>query len=562
MRGQLVVAAASPSRDLQQTTYRIVFKAFLFEMTYASPESTTCSSSTAQIIRNGFEDCLRTYNRQRCGIDAAFIGLGGAECVSDNTVSINGGVFSFSGMDVLPERVAQCVLDAANSETCMQTFRTAVPELGTIAYAVDSPMPTMFPTPSPSLAPSISPTNAPTSSSSMSPSEYPSLVPSFNPTISPSLTPTIGGSSEFPSSVPVDVPTPDSPVQEDSSRVPTTTSGIVTGAVPRSQKAKTIPITASTVGVALAVVLVLLGFVMKKRGGGRSNSKAHFKPMDDDDDNESNASGLIGIAPMQAMNGNGDLEQAVEISIKNPKYKESTLNTTFSTAASSSPNASAENIVLPDIQKRFKNISASDRQNSLSRPDVTPRRTRSRSNSIPFDDEDDEMPSNPKSNPSPVVVKKEVCGSSWWKQMNSGGKKVRNPVLCPYSPLMDGGMCCPQSVPGMIVDKSLAKDDVSDFEVDGTWDPDDTSVPSSDGDRFYTSQLKSVASDELPPKPTTSPSTKDKPHLSRMLPPLTGRQNSFSENNDTGSKLLLGASSRRQSGFQMDRIVSGSEAEV
>lgn len=282
---------------------------------------------------------------------------------------------------------------------------------------------------------------------------------------------------------------------------------------------------------------------MRKRD--RSPRKAMFEPMEDDD-SESNASGFIGIAPMQATNKDGDLEQAVEISLKNNRkygYKESALNMTLSTEASSSPHSKE---VLPDVQKKFRNVS----ERSLPRPDVTPRRTRSRShdttntNSIPFDEE---VPSNP----APTTVNKEICGTSWWKQMNSSGRKVRNPTLCPYSPMGDG-LCCPQtSVPGMILEKSTVRDDVSDFELDGAWDPDDTSVPSQDGDQFTTSQQqRSVTSSNVRPSVVT-PSPQAKQRFSSVRPKTNG-----------GSRLVLGASSRQQSRFELDQIVLGSEKEV
>jgi hypothetical protein len=486
---------------LQQTSYRVVFDPFVLQFTGAP-----CSSEIAQSLRDGMEDCLRVYSRERCNIDAAYIGLGGAVCVNDEQeVLINGGVFSFNGMDALPATIANCVKEASYSETCDTVWRAALPALGTIQYAEVTSSSESDP---PSDVPSFMPVTTPSASPSSA------LVISTEPSISdasltPSAAPTAQASdivSQVPSLVPVAAAPPSlAAPPATATRVPTTTSGIVNEPAIRSQNDKTVPLT--TVAVGFAALLLLAVFVFKKRE--RNSTKARFTPMDDDE--SSNASGFIGIAPLQTTNQEGDLEQAVEISLKK---NNNDLNKTLSTTASSSP----EKQTPP---KTYRHAT----ERSLPRPELTPRNKPrpTTPNSIPFDEE---LPSNP----TPTVVQKEICGTSWWKQMNA--TKVRNPTLCPYTPLFDDGLCCPTStsVPSTIHDKATVKDDVSDFELD--WDPeDDTSTENEYQAAVVTPPSKSQSSE---------------------LPPLRKKSD---------SRLLLGASSRR-SDYSMDQIIAGSEKEV
>jgi hypothetical protein len=491
---------ATHSRDLQQTAYRVVFDPFVLQFT-----GVTCSSEIAQSLRDGMEDCLRVYSRERCNIDASYIGLGGAVCVNgEGEVLINGGVFSFNGMDALPATIANCVREASYSETCDTVWRAALPALGAIEYAEITSSASDPPSDVPSFTPVATPSTSPSSLVIVSTEPTVAVADSLAPSAAPTAL-----ASDIASQVPSRVPVAAAPPTATTTRVPTSTSGIVNEPLARSQKDKTVPIT--TVAVGLAAILLLLVFVFKKRE--RNSTKARFEPMDDEE--SSNASGFIGIAPLQTTNKEGDLEQAVEISLKN-----NDLNKTLSTTASSSPEKEER---TPN--KHFRHAA----ERSLPRPELTPRKPKSRPN-IPFDEE---LPSNP-----PVtVVQKEICGTSWWKQMNA--TKVRNPTLCPYTPLFEDGLCCPQTntVPSTIHDKATVKDDVSDFELDGAWDPDDTSsVPSQEND--YVSQ----------PSMVTPPSK----GRNSELPPLRKKSD---------SRLHLGASSRR-SDYQMDQIIAGSEKEV
>ncbi|GAX09796.1 hypothetical protein FisN_11Lh232 [Fistulifera solaris] len=503
-------------RDLQQTAYRVVFDPFVLQFTGAP-----CSSEIAQSLRDGMEDCLRVYSRERCNIDAAYIGLGGAVCVNDESeVLINGGVFSFNGMDALPATIANCVKEASYSETCDTVWRAALPALGTIDYAKVASSASDPPSDVPSLSPVATPSARPSSLGSTEPS----MAATADYSVTPSATPTAQASediaSQGPSLVPVAAapsPIATPPIATTTTRVPTTTSGIVNEPLARSQKDKTVPIT--TVAVGLAALLLVLVFVFKNKRE-RNSTKARFEPMDDDE--SSNASGFIGIAPLQTTNQEGDLEQAVEISLK--KNQKNDLNQTLSTTASSSP----EKEKTTTLHKTFRHAA----ERSLPRPELTPRKPRSRPNtpisSIPFDEE---LPSNP--TPPVTVVQKEICGTSWWKQMNA--TKVRNPTLCPYTPLLEDGLCCPttnHTVPNTIHDKATVKDDVSDFELD--WDPDDTSSVDD-----YHSQQAAVI----------TPPSKGR---NAELPPLRKKSD---------SRLLLSASSRR-SDYQMDQIIAGSEKEV
>jgi hypothetical protein len=147
-----------------------------------------CQPFDSEVMRSASEDCLRLLVgvlAGACGIDSQLVSIASSECDGNSAILRGGNMVTTGTISPAPADVSQCVQDIFRSNICLDFFERTYPYIESISLGLDD-------LPMPSIAPSASPTKSPMPSalSSLSPSLSPTSSPSMNPSFVPSLTPT------------------------------------------------------------------------------------------------------------------------------------------------------------------------------------------------------------------------------------------------------------------------------------------------------------------------------------------------------------------------------------
>ena len=150
-------------RHLQESSGRQTFGSFHI----VSPSFVPCHASlVAEPVRSAMEDCFRIVIRDDCLWKTSYVGLGNAECRSDDendsssssssnnndTVTIMGGVIDFIDATTIPStsEVVDCLDMALQSTTCLVSIQSYFPMIDQIRYeylseSIGAPAPTFPP---------------------------------------------------------------------------------------------------------------------------------------------------------------------------------------------------------------------------------------------------------------------------------------------------------------------------------------------------------------------------------------------------------------------------------
>jgi hypothetical protein len=136
-----------------------------------------CQPYDSEVIRSASEDCLRLFVGA-CGIDSQVFSVASGECDGSSAILRGGNMVTTGAFPPAPNDVSQCVQDIFRSDLCLDFFERTYPYIESISLGLDDvPMPTSGPSASPTRSP------MPSALSSLSPSLSPTTKsPSFNPT--------------------------------------------------------------------------------------------------------------------------------------------------------------------------------------------------------------------------------------------------------------------------------------------------------------------------------------------------------------------------------------------
>ena len=152
------------STTVQESSGRQTFGSFHI----VSPSFVPCDASlVAEPVRSAMEDCFRIVIRDDCLWKTSYVGLGNAECRSDDendsssssssgknndTVTIMGGVIDFIDATTIPStsEVVDCLDMALQSTTCLVSIQSYFPMIDQIRYeylseSIGAPAPTFPP---------------------------------------------------------------------------------------------------------------------------------------------------------------------------------------------------------------------------------------------------------------------------------------------------------------------------------------------------------------------------------------------------------------------------------
>jgi hypothetical protein len=126
-----------------------------------------CQAFDSEMIRTTSQNCLRLLVGA-CGIDSQIVSVASGECDGSSAILRGGNMVTTGSFPPAPKDVSQCVQDIFRSDICLDFFKVVYPYIDTISLGLDVPMATS--------GPSASPTKSPM------PSALSSLSPSLSPT--------------------------------------------------------------------------------------------------------------------------------------------------------------------------------------------------------------------------------------------------------------------------------------------------------------------------------------------------------------------------------------------
>jgi hypothetical protein len=232
-----------------------------------------CQPYDSEVIRSASEDCLRLLVGA-CGIDSQLVSVDSGECDGNSAILRGGNMVTTGAVSPAPADVSQCVQNIFRSDICLDFFERTYTYIDSISLGLDVPMP--------SSRPSASPTKSPMPSALFSLS--PSLSPTTNPTSGPTLAPAGAPILVVPEE-------PDASDGSDTNAITTDESGIGRDPIydPIGSDGNSIAVIAgSVVGVALlAGLLAMFAYKReKKQKAWRAEGAMRDVTLDDVDDDD------------------------------------------------------------------------------------------------------------------------------------------------------------------------------------------------------------------------------------------------------------------------------------
>jgi hypothetical protein len=141
---------------------------FRLTLNFLSGAFFQCQASDSENIRATAQFCLGLLVGN-CGIESDEASIASGECDGSSAILRGINMVTTSVLPPSQEFVSQCVQDVFRSGTCRDFFERPYPYIDTISLGFDVPMPPM-PSALPSLSPSLSPSSFPSSGPSLTPS--------------------------------------------------------------------------------------------------------------------------------------------------------------------------------------------------------------------------------------------------------------------------------------------------------------------------------------------------------------------------------------------------------
>lgn len=455
-----------------------------------------CQPYDSEVIRSASEECLQLLVGA-CGIDSQLVSVASSDCDGSSAILRDVNMVTTGASPPAPDVVSQCVQDIFRLGVCLGFFERTYPYVDSISLGLDVPMPTN--------GPSVSPSKSPM------PSALSSLSSSLSPTVAPAGAPILT--------------VPEEPNVSDGSsggdKISTDESGLgrdpIYNPVPGSSGGNNIAVVAgSVVGVALLAGLLAM-FAYKRENKQKAWRKGVMRDvtLDDVDEEDIEAhhhvvanyrtkEGLLFPPPESSDTGSSLFGRMLAstatvalgaLQFRSQNSEECTQENSAEELGSSQDDGSTENAVAP----RGDDLEDAQADNDKIVPVSILRKPKERlAAESPFKENASFPTVAPDIASAPNATNSEGVGSD--ADSRDAVSAVVSKAKSPTQPFAMGLLTCAMHpfhciapIRGVLSQDQLSEGSSipyqTDFGPDESWDPDDNSIGSAEGqDNFQTTK--------------------------------------------------------------------------